>query len=592
MFTAQNKNHDQFVRIKRIFDSLTSEIAHIFLLTSSHQNSQLIEQTDSLWARVNGLEVRVKQLLCEFDIRCENRQEYVEQMVSQQVALHNSPSPDPILTGIIGHDYPCLQQASIPFQEYVDEKIKTLGAVIGRYKKHLASCIQSNHAIVEKEIGNFQRHVKSALEDEVTWIHEQLTRMQTTVQQQDDQKSALQLEVKGMHAEMKNTQTTIQKLEAQISISTNMNTRVQTQGKDVDTKPQTQGDLSACMEDLSVPPPPQFSTFSPPPLIHSPNENKEDEIPAWCLTRPNKEDEKHAEIPINPMMQTQSSSSGPVLFHSVGNIPPPKFNPNIDSAENFLKELENHMERKRFIRKDWILSLPAVFNQDSNQALWWQRTKLFAHTWDEFKQHFITMYASDSDVHAALEKLLLRRQKEDEPFQKFAFEMDLQYRKVHRMTTNTKEAEIITFISERALPYLKANILGSSATTVVDLINYASKIERPVQDRSHHNSIKFKSWQKADKKVESHQANSANSARKTPPPSNNRQQQRQPQQQVAPSAQQARPKVCTYCPHLNNHTTQNCRRRPPQQVNCGQGSDQHSQRQQSSQVSSGNGGRE
>lgn len=333
IFAAQNKNHDQFVRIKHIFDSLTSEIAQIFLLTSSHQNSQLNEKTDSLWVRVNSLEVRVKQLLLDFEIRCQSRHESVGQLVSQQVALHNSPYPDPVLTGLIGHDYPYLQQANIPFQDYVDAKINNLGKAIGKHKQHLASCIQQDHVIIEKEMGRFQDFMKAAFEQEVKWIHQQMQVMELTIQKQE-------------HA-----------IEAQNSVIqtlSNANPKVQTPSKDMIPTPQVQGDPSSGLE-LLVPPPLQFLSDPPPQIALPPNENKEDEIPAWCISRPQIMGTKEEEIPMNPtttIMQTPSSSSGPVLFHSVGNIPPPKFNPNIDSAENFIMELENHMERKRFLRKD------------------------------------------------------------------------------------------------------------------------------------------------------------------------------------------------------------------------------------------------
>jgi hypothetical protein len=75
--------------------------------------------------------------------------------------------------------------------------------------------------------------------------------------------------------------------------------------------------------------------------------------------------------------------------------------------------------------------LSPIFNKDVDQALWWKRAKMVAHDWATFKSHFLSFYGSESEKNNTLEKLLLRRQTVHESFQKFAFEIDLMYRKVY-----------------------------------------------------------------------------------------------------------------------------------------------------------------
>jgi hypothetical protein len=179
----------------------------------------------------------------------------------------------------------------------------------------------------------------------------------------------------------------------------------------------------------------------------------------------------------------QSNNSGPnqfpIIFQSGGNVPAPTFNPKLETAGNFIRELELYLRRKRIPYEDWTLMLSPIFNKDLEQALWWKRAKMVAHDWESFKKHFLGFYGSESEKNSTLEKLLLRRQSEQESFQKFAFEMDLMYRKVYNMDTENNTPEILSFISERALPTLKPHLLAYHAKDLYELVLYGSKIETP-----------------------------------------------------------------------------------------------------------------
>jgi hypothetical protein len=77
----------------------------------------------------------------------------------------------------------------------------------------------------------------------------------------------------------------------------------------------------------------------------------------------------------------------------------------------------------------------------------------------------LSFYGSESEKNNTLEKLLLRRQTVHESFQKFAFEMDLMFRKVYNLDTESNTPMIMYFMSERALPNLKPHLLEYSAKT-------------------------------------------------------------------------------------------------------------------------------
>jgi len=117
-------------------------------------------------------------------------------------------------------------------------------------------------------------------------------------------------------------------------------------------------------------------------------------------------------------------------------------------------------------------------------------------TWDDFKSHFNSFYGSDVNKHSTIEKLLNCRQCQEESFQRFAFEMDFMFRKVYGIEESENSRDILSFISERALPSLKPHLLGCSATTLYELVQFGAKLE-PSKGRSDgqkHSDFNSKGW--------------------------------------------------------------------------------------------------
>jgi hypothetical protein len=161
-----------------------------------------------------------------------------------------------------------------------------------------------------------------------------------------------------------------------------------------------------------------------------------------------------------------------------GHIPPPKFNQDLETASNFLHELELYFKQKKVHQDERLLHLSSIFKGNDELELWWLRTKLIVGNWEGFIDHFTQMFGSLSDKASALERLYSRRQKEGEPFQKFALEMELQYLKVNGSeSVDGDEKIIINFISERALPAIRSHLLSANASSIYDLIQLARKIE-------------------------------------------------------------------------------------------------------------------
>ena len=266
-------------------------------------------------------------------------------------------------------------------------------------------------------------------------------------------------------------------------------------------------------------------------------------------------------VRLDSLFQTVNSISrdSPSLTHPVnhdkhslllvsGHIPPPKFNQELETADNFLHELELYFKQKKVHPDERLLHLSFIFKGNDELELWWLRTKLIATNWDGFIHDFTQMYGSDSDKAGALEKLYSRRQKEGEPFQKFALEMEVQYIKVNG--TDSINDNIISFISERALPSLRSHLLSAHAPSVCDLIKLAKKIESSVPVSSTPNP----SSSPPQKSVDKHNSQ--------PPRKHNNNLQTNSNSNYKGS----RPWHCTYC-NGDYHTIQYCKVRMADEAN-------------------------
>lgn len=207
--------------------------------------------------------------------------------------------------------------------------------------------------------------------------------------------------------------------------------------------------------------------------------------------------------------------------------------------------------------EEWILMLPQVFEKDHGQSLWWRRTKLIVKTWDEFKSEFTEMYGSDSNKHQSLEKLLNRRQRASESFQRFAFEMDMQYRKVFHSSTSIKQEEVLKFVAERSLPALKPHLLTCNAKTLVELVNLARSIEtsqeKSYPQRSQQQSQSIKNADYSEKHYNGDRRNSDKSEK-----SNKDKEKKNKPSESRKSNSKKSQLSCEHCPDSTNHETDSC----------------------------------
>ncbi|OXA42678.1 Activity-regulated cytoskeleton-associated protein [Folsomia candida] len=445
------------------------------------------------------LEHNVKDLtehLNRMDKECNYSQvqltESLSDLQKQIDDLHDnvSPSPDPLLSSILGPHYPISLPATQSVQNYVDGKVESLSAGLEHCRRSTTHQIENNNEKMKEEIRNLRKELE-------------------------------QLKKQSLHS------YTIPP----------------------PSYSQTTPVHPVIVSSQAIPPPQQTVTLTAPiPTTMAATITSNNQVLPTPIT-----------TPTTTILSDGTTANVPIIYHSVGNIPPPKFSPNLDTAENFLQELEGFMRRKRLAPEDWILMLPSVFSSDRKQSTWWQRTKLMAKTWDEFKSNFIIMYGSDCDKMNSLEKLLNRRQSEKEDFHTFALQMDMQYRKVYQVAPSTNESEVLQFIAERALPHLRIPLFGCGAKSLVDLINFGQKIHNATV--SERNNTKSPPPSSKNNKTE----------KPTSPSTTNKSNKGEEKKGQAGR----RTFKCSNCPGSTNHSTERCfkGRNPPAAVRQAQGSE-------------------
>jgi len=388
------------------------------------------------------------------DVECAMRKNAIMEAISREVILLRGqldvlsqqcfPPADPVLADLIGPNYLDQSSLSPSVKDYVDAKLKNMGINLASHRSRLENSVQKESSKLKEDIKLLHNYVVSEVNSPRVHQDKKVLDIETVVSKHTAELD----EIKGKFVSLYDL------------VQAN-NARREASSVEVGQVVGSPGETPVRLESVAP-----VSN-----LIETP-------------VRP-----VHPVIQIPPPIQSfayphsfTSSTPVPIIYQAAGNVPLPKFNPQLDTAENFISDIQIYMKRKRFAPDDHVLMLTPIFDQDKSQLLWWKHAKTVVNTWDDFKAHFLSMYGNEEDRHAALEKLLMRRQTEKETFQKFAFEMDLQYRKIYKISNNEFQKEILNFISERASVSLKPHLLGCNAPDLYALIRFATKIEVPVPE--------------------------------------------------------------------------------------------------------------
>lgn len=535
LFRMNHTLHNSIVTVRTDIESIVDETVQLINEVATDFSRKLklfkVSYYDSVNEKLIKMEENVARINSE---RTNDHVNFSQELDEMRIRLDElddkvNPDTDPVLESILGPQFPINRPAAHSVKDYVDTHIGKMKTTLFHHQKNLAK--QQDVDALRKEMSEFMNYVSSEYTKTFAQIYKE----------------------------------TKQQNSPHMRIPPTLHNSVM-------REPHLPDDPNPFHD---------VSTISP----ITPHKNETNPFMTsdviLLLTAPADNPAYQPIITIPPQFNSTLPATAPntVIYQSVGNIPIPKFRPYLETPENFLKEVELYMKRKRVMPEDWILMLPSVFKQDKHQSLWWQSTKLVVNSWDDFKSEFLQMYGSEMDKHQSVERLLNRRQKKNEPFNKFALEMNMIYRKIFKIDQSSHDTQIIQFVAERALPHIQTALLSCRAKNLVELINFGKIFEKSTPP------------EQTTKLASSHtnQATVRDGNRNPPPPppprqnynNNNNPAPRPPQRQnnnntpPRPPPRQNnnnRPR-CANCPHLNNHNIQNCFRnvhREAAQVNVAQ----------------------
>jgi len=145
----------------------------------------------------------------------------------------------------------------------------------------------------------------------------------------------------------------------------------------------------------------------------------------------------------------------------------PVYNCTTMSSDHFLIEAEEYLVSKGILQANWLLFVSRMLPKDSDVARWYRATKASIHTWDEFKTNFRAYENSDVSCDLLTEKLFSKRQRIDEPFESYAWDLYALYQKIEG---KVDQGDVINRILNSCLPEIAAMLTRATHGTVTDLI--------------------------------------------------------------------------------------------------------------------------
>jgi hypothetical protein len=124
-----------------------------------------------------------------------------------------------------------------------------------------------------------------------------------------------------------------------------------------------------------------------------------------------------------------SSSSHSFVIDS--SFPIPIYNSSSMSPDHFLLEVEEFLTLKGINKTAWTALVSRMLPSDSDLIQWWRAVRTSVVTWDDFKRAFNAYESSDSNSDILKQKLFSNKQRLEDPFESFAWEIHALYLKIN-----------------------------------------------------------------------------------------------------------------------------------------------------------------
>ena len=143
------------------------------------------------------------------------------------------------------------------------------------------------------------------------------------------------------------------------------------------------------------------------------------------------------------------------------------------TPDHFIKEAETYFKWKGIDPAEWHKLVGKMIPLESDTARWWRVAVELAHTWKDFCDAFKNYEECSANKDLLLEKLYNKRQKLDEPFETFCWDM---YYLFHKIDPRSTQADIVERILNSCLPEISVMISRKQVKTTTEVILMARKI--------------------------------------------------------------------------------------------------------------------
>ena len=137
------------------------------------------------------------------------------------------------------------------------------------------------------------------------------------------------------------------------------------------------------------------------------------------------------------------------------------------TPEHFISEAEEYFACRNVHRTTWHLVVGRMLPENSDVSRWWYVTKATVTDWDHFKVQFRTYESSQSSADTLREQLFSKRQKLEEAFESYAWDLFALFRRIDPMTS---EESVVNRILNSCLPEIAVLLNAGSHQTVAELI--------------------------------------------------------------------------------------------------------------------------
>ena len=108
----------------------------------------------------------------------------------------------------------------------------------------------------------------------------------------------------------------------------------------------------------------------------------------------------------------------------------PVYNCNFMTPEGFLAVVEENLTWRNVQPDKWLLLVPRLFPSDSDHQKWFYAIKSTLTDWTGFKNQFLAYEKGDSNKDSLYEQLFASRQKYEDAFESYAWDIFTLYRKI------------------------------------------------------------------------------------------------------------------------------------------------------------------